>query len=192
MESIVLIRHAKAEGQEPYASLTDEGYKQAGKLADMLSGHGISYIVSSPWKRAVQTAVPLGAAIQQHIHTDERLQERVLSTQNLPNWMDVLKRTYEDEDWAAEGGESSRTAAARGLALLGECWSRPETHGAVVTHGNLLSLIIRHYDSSFGYSEWAKLSNPDVYILRRTQDSLEKGSYQEERHKVTISRLWME
>ncbi|WP_434752162.1 histidine phosphatase family protein [Paenibacillus amylolyticus] len=192
MESIVLIRHAKAEGQEAYASLTDEGYRQAEKLAGMLSGHPISYIVSSPWKRAVQTAVPLGAAIQQHIHTDERLQERVLSTQNLPNWMDVLKRTYEDEDWAAEGGESSRTAAARGLALLEECWNRPEPHGAVVTHGNLLSLIIRHYDSSFGYSDWAKLSNPDVYILRRAQDSSAEGSYQEDGHKVTISRLWME
>ncbi|CAI6017300.1 hypothetical protein PAECIP112173_00112 [Paenibacillus sp. JJ-100] len=178
MDLIYLIRHAKAEGQEPYASLTDEGYKQAEKLAEVLSRCGISYIVSSPWKRAVQTAVPLGATIHQLIHTDERLQERVLSTRDLPDWMDVLKHTYDDVDWTAEGGESSRTAAARGLALLEECWQRPETHGAVITHGNLLSLMIRHYDPSFGYFEWKKLSNPDVYVLRR------------EREMVTIQRLW--
>ena len=111
-------------------------------------------------------------------HTDERLQERVLSTGDLPDWMDVLKHTYDDVDWAAEGGESSRTAAARGLALLEECWQRPESHGAVITHGNLLSLMIRHYNPSFGYFEWMKLSNPDVYVLRR------------EREMVTIQRLW--
>ncbi|KAA8785329.1 2,3-bisphosphoglycerate-dependent phosphoglycerate mutase [Paenibacillus sp. 4624] len=191
MESIYLIRHAKAEGQEPHASLTDEGCRQAEKLADVLSGQGISYIVSSPWKRALQTAMPLGAAIEQHIHTDERLQERVLSTRDLPDWMDVLKRTYEDEDWAAEGGESSRVAVARALALLNECWLRPERHGAVVTHGNLLSLIIRYYDPSFGYSEWAKLSNPDVYVLKREQESTSEEVY-EEGKQPAISRLWLD
>lgn len=190
MESIYLIRHARAGGQEPYASLTDEGYRQAEKLADMLSSRGISYIVSSPWKRAVQTAVPLGAAVKQHVHTDERLQERVLSTRDLPDWMDALKRTYDDEDWTAEGGESSRTAAARGLELLEECWSRPEPNGAVVTHGNLLSLIIRHYNPSFGYTEWAKLSNPDVYVLRREQASSDEGITKEAEHKVSMTRLW--
>ncbi|WP_413404401.1 histidine phosphatase family protein [Paenibacillus amylolyticus] len=167
MQSIYLIRHAKATGQEPHAELTDEGIRQAEKLADLLAHHSITYIVSSPWKRAVQTAMPLGIATLQHIHTDERLQERVLSSLDLPNWMDVLKRTYDDVDWVEEGGESSRNAAARGLALLEELWSRPEQHGAVVTHGNLLSLLIREYEPSFGYEEWTKLSNPDVYVLER-------------------------
>ncbi|OMF16725.1 histidine phosphatase family protein [Paenibacillus amylolyticus] len=167
MQSIYLIRHAKATGQEPHAELTAEGLRQAEKLADILAHYSITYIVSSPWKRAVQTAMPLGAATLQHIHTDERLQERILSSVNLPNWMDVLKRTYDDLDWVEEGGESSRTAAARGMSLLEELWSRPEQHGAVVTHGNLLSLLIREYESSFGYEEWTKLSNPDVYVLER-------------------------
>lgn len=189
MESIYLIRHAKAEGQEPYASLTDEGYRQAERLAEMLSSHGISYIVSSPWKRAVQTAVPLGAAIQQHIHTDERLQERVLSTNDLPDWTDVLKRTYDDVDWAAEGGESSRIAARRALAVLEECWSRPEPHGVVVTHGNLLSLIIRQYVPSFGYPEWARLSNPDIYVLRREHRQMDEGGRKEHEPIFSIRRL---
>ncbi|KAA2301986.1 histidine phosphatase family protein, partial [Clostridioides difficile] len=58
MQSIYLIRHAKATGQEPHAELTDEGIRQAEKLADILAHHSITYIVSSPWKRAVQTAMP--------------------------------------------------------------------------------------------------------------------------------------
>jgi 2,3-bisphosphoglycerate-dependent phosphoglycerate mutase len=77
------------------------------------------------------------------------------------------------------------------LALLNECWLRPERHGAVVTHGNLLSLIIRYYDPSFGYSEWAKLSNPDVYVLKREQESTSEEVY-EEGKQPAISRLWLD
>lgn len=181
MQSIYLIRHAKATGQEPHAELTDEGLRQAEKLADMLAHHSITYIVSSPWKRALQTAMPLGLATRQHIHTDERLQERVLSSLDLADWMDVLKRTFDEVDRVEEGGESSRTATARGMALLQELWTRPEQHGAVVTHGNLLSLLIGQYESSFGYEEWTKLTNPDVYVLERQQPDAEL---------TTIRRIW--
>lgn len=183
LQSIYLIRHAKATGQEPDAELTDEGLRQAENLAEMLAVHSISYIVSSPWKRALQTAMPLGRAAGQHIHTDERLQERVLSTRHLENWMEVLERTYTDEDWIEEGGESSRYAAARGMEVLEELWNRPEHCAAVVTHGNLLSLLIRHYDMSFGYEEWKLLTNPDVYVLERQQGDHKSPS---------IRRIWID
>ncbi|WP_440117959.1 histidine phosphatase family protein [Paenibacillus sp. QZ-Y1] len=169
MQSIYLIRHAKATGQEPDAVLTVEGLRQAEKMAEMLMGHNIEYIVSSPWKRALQTAAPLGRAALKHIHTDERLQERVLSTLHLDNWMDALKRTYSDEDWVEEGGESSRTAVTRGMEVVEELWARPERSAAVITHGNLLSLLLRNYDTSFGYEEWKQLTNPDVYVLEKQQ-----------------------
>jgi 2,3-bisphosphoglycerate-dependent phosphoglycerate mutase len=169
MQSIYLIRHAQATGQEPDAELTDEGLRQAKELAEMLADHPIQYIVSSPWKRALQTAAPLGKTVLQHIHTDERLQERVLSTLHLDNWIDVLERTYKDEDWMEEGGESSRFATARGLEVLDELWRRPEHGGAVITHGNMLSLLIRSHDASFGFEEWKSLTNPDVYVLEKQQ-----------------------
>ncbi|UOK66384.1 hypothetical protein MT997_12775 [Paenibacillus sp. OVF10] len=69
----------------------------------------------------------------------------------------------------------------KGLALLEELWSRPEQHGAVVTHGNLLSLLIREYEPSFGYEEWTKLSNPDVYVLERQRPDAGLS---------TIRRIW--
>ncbi|MGC5770934.1 histidine phosphatase family protein [Paenibacillus pabuli] len=182
MESVYLIRHAKATGQEPEARLTDEGLRQAEKLAEMLAAHHIEYIVSSPWRRALQTAAPLGRAALQHIHTDERLQERVLSTLHLDNWMDVLERTYTDEDWTEEGGESTRFATMRGLEVLGELWNRSERTSAVITHGNMLSLLLRSYDASFGFEAWKNFTNPDVYVLKK-QPGDETSSY-------SIRRIW--
>ncbi|KJD44852.1 2,3-bisphosphoglycerate-dependent phosphoglycerate mutase [Paenibacillus sp. RC73] len=165
MKKIYFARHAKATGQEPDARLTDEGIQQAEQLADFMENVGVEYIVSSPWERAVRTIQPLAERKQLQVYTDLRLQERVLSRVHLDHWMDVLKQTYLDEDLKLEGGESSREAADRGIQLVQELIERTEKTIIIVTHGALLSLLIRHYDSQFGFEEWKTLSNPDVYLL---------------------------
>ena len=37
----------------------------------------------------------------------------------------------------------------------------------LVTHGNLMSLLLHHISPTFGFQEWAQLSNPDVYIVEK-------------------------
>ncbi|MCP3748023.1 MULTISPECIES: histidine phosphatase family protein [Paenibacillus] len=165
MKKIYFVRHAQATGQEPDARLTDEGTRQAEQLADFMENVGVEYIVSSPWIRAVRTIQPLAERRQLQVYTDLRLQERVLSGEHLDHWLDVLEQTYLDEDLKLEGGESSREAADRGIQLVQELIERAEKTVIIVTHGALLSLLIRHYDPQFGFEEWKKLSNPDIYLL---------------------------
>ncbi len=43
--------------------------------------------------------------------------------------------------------------------------ARPEETSVVATHGNLMTLILRSFDSSHGFTTWEKLSNPDVFCL---------------------------
>ncbi len=49
----------------------------------------------------------------------------------------------------------------------------------MVTHGNLMTLILRSFEAQFGFQTWERLSNPDVYYL----------AVQEER--VEISHTWL-
>ncbi|MEH2169479.1 MAG: hypothetical protein V7K41_23030 [Nostoc sp.] len=35
-----------------------------------------------------------------------------------------------------------------------------------MTHGNLMALILKHFDDRIGYTKWEKLSNPDVYCVQ--------------------------
>ncbi|USB33414.1 histidine phosphatase family protein [Paenibacillus sp. YPG26] len=165
MKHIYFIRHAAAAGQEPEAPLTEAGEAQAMQLASFLKDRGIEYIVSSPYVRAVETIRPLSGLAHIRIHTDDRLKERVLSPAPLENWMELLERTYAEEDFVLEGGESTAEAAGRGVAVLEELLTRTERTLAMVTHGVLLSLLIRHYQLDFGFEEWRRLSNPDVYLL---------------------------
>jgi 2,3-bisphosphoglycerate-dependent phosphoglycerate mutase len=164
VKRIYLVRHCKAAGQEPDAPLVDEGFKQAKHLADYLSEMAIEYLISSPFKRAVDSIRPLSERIGIPIEFDERLRERVLSSVSLDNWMDCLEQTYLDDDLKFEGGESSKEAAARGIQVIEELLRRPEHTGLIVTHGGLLSLIIRQF-IMFGFDDWKNLTNPDVFLL---------------------------
>ena len=170
MKTIYIIRHCKAFGQEPDASLTPEGEEQAERLATCLKDRGIETIVSSPFARAVATIRPLADQLQLHIHIEEQLSERVLSSEDLSNWMELLERTFSDLDMKLTGGESSREAMSRAVSVIRKLQAHPANSIAVVTHGNLMSLLLKYYDDGIGYEDWKQLSNPDVYELILAQD----------------------
>ncbi|SFE70255.1 2,3-bisphosphoglycerate-dependent phosphoglycerate mutase [Paenibacillus algorifonticola] len=171
MNAIYLVRHCQAEGQEPDASLTAAGIEQAQQLASFLANKQIEGIISSPYERAYRTISPLADAIGLPIKMDERLTERILSGQNHPDWREMLRRTYEDMDLCYEGGESSRTATSRAVQVVNEALNSGWKNAVIVSHGNLISLLLKHLDRAVGFQEWEALSNPDVYELSFTDEA---------------------
>ncbi|RHW41516.1 histidine phosphatase family protein [Neobacillus notoginsengisoli] len=166
VKTVYLIRHCKAEGQEPNAKLTSLGESQANELAQFLKGKQIDTIGSSPFNRAVSTIRPFAKEAEIEMETDERLAERVLCSGENPNWPNMLERSFNDPELAFEGGESGAAATKRGLKAINAILAKTKKYAAVVTHGNLMALILKYYDESFGFEEWKALSNPDVYEIR--------------------------
>lgn len=76
---LLLIRHAlpyrtaAGEGADP--ELAEDGRAQARRLPQALARFPITRLVSSPQRRAVQTAEPVAAALGMPIDLDERLAE---------------------------------------------------------------------------------------------------------------------
>ncbi|MCH7321516.1 histidine phosphatase family protein [Solibacillus sp. MA9] len=165
MTKFLLIRHCSAEGQEPEAALTEAGLEQAQQLADFLETYSIDRIISSPFTRTIQTITPFALKNNLHIEIDERLMERVLSSENLPDWYDKLQQTFKDKDVKFTGGESSNEAAHRILSLVHELNNKESETIALVTHGNLSSLLLNSFSPSFGFEQWKQLTNPDVYMI---------------------------
>ena len=180
MKRIILLRHCKANGQEPSAELTEEGIVQSRMLIEFLSDRKIDFICSSPFDRAIATIRPLSEHRKLAIHIDERLSERVLSSEDRADWLDRLKDSFTDLDLKLPSGESSREAMNRGSSVIGELFQRAEDNIVVVTHGNLLSLILKCYDPGIGFDDWRGLTNPDVYELSRSENADE----------VRVRRLW--
>jgi broad specificity phosphatase PhoE len=82
MTLVHVIRHGEVYnpdkvlyGRLPGFRLSEFGEAQAEKTAAALEGRNITYVVSSPLERAIQTATPLAEALGLPIERDERLIE---------------------------------------------------------------------------------------------------------------------
>ncbi|MFJ5772168.1 histidine phosphatase family protein [Psychrobacillus sp. NPDC093180] len=165
MKRIYLIRHCKAEGQEENANLTSEGYNQAMILRDYFDNVKIDKIISSHYIRAVQSVESLAENKDMDIIKDVRLSERILSTENYPDWLEKLKMTFQDKSLTFIGGESSNEALCRIASVLDEVINSSEENVILVTHGAIMSLLLNSMDESFGFEQWQSLSNPDIYLI---------------------------
>jgi 2,3-bisphosphoglycerate-dependent phosphoglycerate mutase len=177
---IYVVRHCEAEGQPREACLTDKGVQQASELAGFFSKIKINRIVSSPFVRAIHSVKPLAELKQIEVETDERLSERILSTKVLDDWLEKLQATYNDLELTFDGGESTREAMARVVSVVEEIISGVDENTIIVTHGNLMSLLLKNYQSDFGFEHWQKLSNPDVFLLEFDEN------------EVLLKRLWQD
>ena len=88
-----------------------------------------------------------------------------------------LESTFTNIDIAFSGGESTKQATDRAISLIQDILKLEHDTTLLVTHGNLLTLILRHFDPSIGFHEWKTLTNPDIYEITLNEQS-------------TIKRLW--
>ncbi|RIW33601.1 histidine phosphatase family protein [Bacillus salacetis] len=180
MKDLYIVRHAKAEGQPPWAKLTDLGEDQAKMLVRFFEGREVDAVYSSPFLRAVKTIEPLAADRGLPIIQDERLGERVLSGTNLDDWMMHLERSFEDFEYVLDGGESNRAAYERASSFIEELIKSDHECVIAVSHGNLATLLLKFFAASFGYKELLELSNPDVYHINFAADT------------PSVNRIWEE
>lgn len=173
-----VIRHCEATGQAEDAPLTSKGFAQADLLANFLQNIEVERVICSPYLRAQQTIEPYIKRNKKSLALDSRLSERVLSGSNMDNWFDCLRQTFDDFDLSFAGGESSRHATGRAVDVIKELGTSESKCIAIVTHGNLMTLLLKHFDERFGFDEWSKLTNPDIFLI-----SVEKN-------KATVQRVW--
>lgn len=180
MDKLIVVRHSETEGQHEDSPLTKQGIRQAQTLAYFLdrAGHEVDRIISSPFLRAVETIKPYARKKGLEVETDERLEERVLSHEPLNDWEEVLHDTFQDPELKLSGGESSKEAKKRVLSLIEELEQEDCGNVLLVTHGNLLALLLQKYKREIGFYEWKRLTRPDVFLVQKFG-----GEY-------TVERIW--
>jgi 2,3-bisphosphoglycerate-dependent phosphoglycerate mutase len=142
------------------------GRRASELLAEILSTKSIAAIYSSPARRAVETVQPLSERLGVRTVLIPDLRERELPVVMAEEFDALVRRAWQHPDRAPNGGESNVSGQRRGMAVVRDIASmHVGQHIVVATHGNLLSLIVNGFDSSFGYDFWHGLSFPDVYRL---------------------------
>ncbi|WP_214770277.1 histidine phosphatase family protein [Exiguobacterium sp. s133] len=172
MKKIYLIRHCEASGQEPDAPLTENGHRQAKELVSFFESRSVDRILSSPFRRAIESIEAVAFQTNCSIEIQDDLRERVLSRQPLTDWQEHLQKTFTDFDYACPGGETSAEATRRIQDVLNDVWSHSAETTLLVTHGNLLALYLHSLDASFGFEQGQQLRNPDVFLVTEVDDAL--------------------
>lgn len=174
MVTFIFARHCLASGQERESSLTKEGERQAQVLSVFLEHYPltINRIVSSPFLRAVKSIEPFALTKGMEVELDERIRERKLSDKPIEEWLEILERTFSDLELKVHNGESSNEAMERAGSLIEELKEDcgDDETVLIMSHGNIMTLMLKYFDDTFGYEDWKNLSNPDLYLVTYEHD----------------------
>jgi 2,3-bisphosphoglycerate-dependent phosphoglycerate mutase len=162
-----LVRHAHAVWTpDENRPLSDQGLRDAERVADVLQSFPITALYASPARRAQQTITPLAARLDLPLKSAPALAERRLCAGAMDDFDAAVRATWDDFSFAHPGGETLAAAQRRGVRLVEGLTERhPAGHVVLGTHGNLLAIVLRHYDPSIGYAFWQSLTMPDIYRL---------------------------
>ena len=150
---LLLVRHAlplrSGHGQGSDPALSDAGLEQADRLPSALARFPISRLVSSPQRRAVQTAEPVAMARDLGVDVDERFAEYDHETTSVYIPVEQL-REERPADWArmARGHLPSSVDEAgfrrRVSAAVAEVVSKsaPQDTVAVFSHGGVINVVL--------------------------------------------------
>jgi len=154
---LLLVRHALPHRIEPGAQpgrpadppLTGQGLAQAERLARWLAQERVDAVLSSPQRRAVETAVPVAAAHGLAVEVVAGLQEYDASTEHYVPLED-LKAAGDDEwkamvegRWTEYGGDDPHEFRARVCATVDEIVARFAGRRVVaVCHGGVINVAI--------------------------------------------------
>jgi 2,3-bisphosphoglycerate-dependent phosphoglycerate mutase len=164
---LYLVRHAHAAWQpDEDRPLSTRGAADAIVLADRLQHLPISFILSSPSRRALQTVEPLSRRLGLEPVIEPDLRERALLSPSADEFREAVKTSWRNPEAAAAGGESNAAAKGRGIAVLSRVLDEHAGRSAVIsTHGNLFALMLQGFDPAVDYDFWLSLTFPDVYQL---------------------------
>ena len=181
MSTLYLVRHAHAEWTpDENRPLSARGQADAEQVAHVLGGVPITAIYASPARRARETVAPLAAHLGLSIHILPGLRERELCNTAVSDFFEAVKATWSDPSFAHPGGESNATAQGRGVAVVHRLQKRHRDERIVLaTHGNLLALVLQHFDPRVDFAFWRSLTMPDIYALRVSVGS-----------ETSVQRLW--
>lgn len=163
------VRHAHSvySPDERNRPLSEKGRASLSAL-DCLKEVPISAIYSSPYQRAVETVEPLATYFSLPIKLEENLRERKLANSPLSDqaFATSLQKLWQDPGFHLEGGESNQIALKRGLSFLQMLEEgHSDQHILLSSHGNLICILLQHFDGRIDFDFWKNLPMPALCRL---------------------------
>lgn len=168
LTNLYFVRHAHSTytPDELGRPLSERGFTDANTVTELLKGENIDHVFSSPFKRAIQTVEGIAKYVNKEVELIEDFKERLLAEKPVQDFSVAITKVWEDYDFSWKGGESNKIAQKRGVnATLQVLENNTGKNVVIGTHGNIMVLIMNHFDRKYGFEFWKQLEMPDIYKL---------------------------
>ncbi len=149
MVNIYFVRHANQRLTKNDPPLTKLGQKNALKTGKFFLDKNIDLILSSPQKRALETAeIIKSVLINPPLMINPLLKERInfgdVKGQTYKEFIEMWKKSTADRDFVLPNGESSRTTGDRMVSVVQILVKGKYKNIVVATHGGAIIDFIRN------------------------------------------------
>lgn len=172
MTTVYFVRHAQPNydnHDDLTRELTEKGLQDRLLVVEALKEAPIHGVLSSPYKRAVDTVQPLADLRGLTVQTVADFRERKVGDGWLEDFTSFAKAQWADFDFALEHGESLRQVQERNIAALERVLERwPGKTVVIGSHGTALSTLVEHYAPGFGYEGFDRIRSVMPWVVKFT------------------------
>lgn len=178
MTRVYFVRHAEPNYEnhdDMLRELSPRGMVDRKLVTVFLSDKKIDVVLSSPFKRAVDTVADFAEKNKLTIETIDDFRERRVDSCWIEDFAAFSKRQWSDFNYKLSDGECLNEVQARNITALNIVLETYQGKNIVIgSHGTALSTIINYYASSFGYEDFEKIRFVMPWIVEFVFDTDKK------------------
>lgn len=176
MTTVYFVRHAQPnyDNHNDFSrELSAKGLKDRLLVTEFLMDKGINTVLSSPFKRAVDTVRDFAEKVGLPIETINDFRERQIDSCWIEDFDAFSRMQWADFTYKRSDGESLAEVQRRNIRALERVLEQYADQNIVIgSHGTALSTIINHYDPSFGHTEFERIKGLMPWIVQFDFDEM--------------------
>ncbi len=169
MTHVYFVRHAEPNYNNHdnlSRELTSKGSQDRKLVTKFLSDKQIDAVISSPYKRAVDTVKDFADNYGLEIGIMDHFRERKVTDDWINTFAGFTQKQWEDFSFKLPDGESLNEVQKRNISGLELVLKKFCGKNIVIgSHGTALSTVINYYDNSFGYKDFEKIKYIMPFIV---------------------------
>lgn len=177
MTTVYFIRHAESDysvRDGRVRPLTEKGLIDRKLVTEFLQDKNIDIVLSSPFKRAIDTIADFAKKNGFEIQTVEDFCERKSDsdlTRKHEDFFGFLEKQWTDFNYTFSDGECLREVQERNISALNKALTEYAGKNIVIgTHGMALSTIINFYDNTYGFEDFMKMVDIMPWVVKISFD----------------------
>ena len=170
MTTVYFVRHAQPNMKnhdDRTRELSEKGLRDRLLVTNFLQTKKIDAVLSSPYKRAVDTVSHFARHRGLAVSLVDDFRERRVGKDWIADFDAFCRRQWRDFSYKLPDGESLREVQDRNVKALSLVLREYDGRNvAIGSHGTALSTVIHYYNPAFGYADFMEIKDLMPWIVQ--------------------------